>query len=45
MGTVAVGIGVAAIVIGIIVKMVKDKKQGKSIQCGCNCKDCGGHCH
>lgn len=39
---------VAAIVIGmiamIIKSMVNDKKNGKSIQCGGDCKHCGGHC-
>lgn len=25
--------------------MVKDKKSGKSLQCGGDCKHCGGHCH
>ncbi len=25
--------------------MVKDKKAGKSLQCGGDCKNCGGHCH
>lgn len=35
-----------AIVAAIIVKMIKDKKQGKS-SCGCGCADCpmGGSCH
>ena len=23
----------------------KDKKAGKSLQCGVNCKHCDGHCH
>lgn len=32
-------------VIGLIIRsMVKDKKNGKSLQCGGNCKHCGGHC-
>ncbi|MDD3339018.1 MAG: FeoB-associated Cys-rich membrane protein [Lachnospiraceae bacterium] len=45
MGTIVVGIGLAAIVALIIRKMVKDKKAGKSIQCGGDCSHCGGHCH
>ncbi|MDO5521857.1 MAG: FeoB-associated Cys-rich membrane protein [bacterium] len=45
MGTVIVGVIVVAIVAAIIIKMVKDKKQGKSLQCGCDCKHCNGHCH
>ncbi len=28
----------------IILSMIKAKKNGKSIQCGCDCKHCGGHC-
>ncbi|MCI6868677.1 MAG: FeoB-associated Cys-rich membrane protein [Lachnospiraceae bacterium] len=45
MGTAIVLLMLAA-VIGIVVRsMVKDKKAGKSLQCGQNCKHCGGHCH
>ncbi|MGE9948045.1 MULTISPECIES: FeoB-associated Cys-rich membrane protein [Lachnospiraceae] len=25
--------------------MIKDKKAGKSLQCGQNCSHCSGHCH
>ncbi len=25
--------------------MVKDKKAGKSLSCGCDCKHCSGACH
>ena len=25
--------------------MVRDKKNGKSLQCGGDCSKCGGHCH
>ena len=45
MGTVIVGIALLVIVSLIVRKMIKDKKQGKAIQCGCDCKPCGGHCH
>ncbi len=45
MGTAIVG-GALLIVLSLIIrKLVKDKKQGKSIQCGCDCRRCGGHCH
>lgn len=45
MGTAIVG-GALLIVLSLIIrKLVKDKKQGKSIQCGCDCRQCGGHCH
>lgn len=32
-------------IVGLIINsMVKTKKAGKSIQCGMDCKHCGGHC-
>ena len=41
MGTIIV-----LIVLAIIIRsMVKDKKAGKSLQCGGDCSKCGGHCH
>ena len=45
MGTVIVGTVVVAVVALIIRSMVKDKKAGKSLQCGVNCKHCDGHGH
>ncbi len=45
MGTVIVGIIVLCIVTLIVRGMIKNKLKGKSIQCGCDCKNCGGHCH
>ena len=45
MGTVFVLAMVGGMVGLIIRSMVRDKKKGKSIQCGCDCKHCGGHCH
>ena len=45
MGTVIVGTVVVAVVALIIRSMVKDKKAGKSLQCGVNCKHCDGLCH
>lgn len=45
MGTVVVLIVLIAIVGLVIKSMIKSKKQGKSLQCGCDCKHCGGHCH
>lgn len=45
MGTVIVALILLAIVALIVRGMVKDKKAGKSIQCGGDCKNCGGHCH
>lgn len=45
MGTVVVG-GVLALIVAVIIrKMIRDKKNGKSIQCGGDCKHCGGGCH
>lgn len=45
MGTFAVAAVVIGVVALIIRGMIQDKKNGKSIQCGGQCKDCGGHCH
>lgn len=44
MGTIIVGIIVLAIVAAAVMSMIKDKKSGKSIQCGGDCRHCGGHC-
>lgn len=45
MGTVLV-LAIVGGMVGLIIRsMVRDKKKGKSIQCGCDCKHCGGHCH
>ena len=43
MGTVIVGVVVAGVVGLIVRSMVKDKKAGKSLQCGGDCKHCVGH--
>ena len=45
MGTVIVLAIVAAAAVLAIRSMIKDKKAGKSIQCGGDCKHCGGRCH
>lgn len=45
MGTLLVGAGLLAIVVLVIRSMIKDKKNGKYLQCGGDCKHCGGHCH
>ena len=44
MGTVVVLAILAGVVALIVRKMIKDKKNGKSIQCGGDCSDSGGHC-
>lgn len=38
-GTILISAGLLLIVVLIIVKLVKDKKKGKS-SCGCNCAHC-----
>ncbi|MCD8053820.1 MAG: FeoB-associated Cys-rich membrane protein [Lachnospiraceae bacterium] len=44
MGTVVVG-GISVVIVAAILRsMHKDKKAGKSLQCGGNCKNCGHHC-
>lgn len=45
MGTFVVGAILVVIVALIIRSMIKDKKAGKSLSCGGDCKKCGGHCH
>ena len=45
MGTIVVLVLLVAVVGFVIRSMVKDKKYGKSIQCGQNCQHCSGHCH
>lgn len=45
-----IGTGITLIILGIAVgfvikSMIKDKKAGKSLHCGGDCKSCGGHCH
>ncbi len=45
MGTILVGLLLLGIIVAIIASMLRDKKNGKSIQCGGECKNCGGHCH
>ncbi|CUX68756.1 Virus attachment protein p12 family protein [Clostridium sp. C105KSO15] len=45
MGTFVVFIVVAGLVSLAVRSMINDKKSGKSIQCGGDCKHCGGHCH
>ena len=45
MGTIIVG-AVLLLVVGLAVRsMIRDKKAGKSLQCGGDCSKCGGHCH
>lgn len=46
LGNIAVTAILAAAVILLIVKMIKDKKSGKS-SCGCGCKSCAmkGKCY
>ncbi len=45
-GTVIVAFLLICVVCAVIVKMVRDKKKGKS-SCGCNCGHCAmsGSCH
>jgi hypothetical protein len=44
MGTIVVAV-VLLLIVGLAVRsMVRDKKNGISLQCGGNCKNCEGHC-
>lgn len=45
MGTVLV-LAILIVIVGCIIRsMIKDKKAGKFLQCGGNCKNCHGGCH
>lgn len=44
MGTIVVGLLLAAVVALAVRSMIRDKKNGKSLQCGGDCSHCGGHC-
>jgi hypothetical protein len=44
MGTLVVGAILVVIVGAIVSGMIRDKKSGKSLQCGCDCKHCSHHC-
>ena len=44
LGTVIVLIILLVIIVLIICSMVHDKRQGKSVICGVDCKSCGGCC-
>lgn len=44
MGTIVVSVILVLVVGAAVVSMIRDKKSGKSIQCGGDCKKCGG-CH
>lgn len=45
MGTFFVLAVLIAIVALVIRGMIRDKKAGRSLQCGGDCKFCGGYCH
>lgn len=45
MGTFITAAVLAGIVGLVIRKMIRDKKSGKSLQCGCDCAHCGGCSH
>ncbi len=45
MGTVVVLLLLAAGVGFAVRSMIRDKKSGKSLQCGGDCSHCSGHCH
>ena len=44
MGTIVVLVILVGVVALIVRKMINDKKNGKSFQCGGDCSHCGGHC-
>ena len=41
-----VTLAIVAAAVGLAIRsMIRDKKNGKSLQCGGDCSHCGGHCH
>lgn len=42
MGTIVTAAVLVCIVGAVIRKMIQDKKDGKTLHCGCDCKNCGG---
>ena len=41
LSTIIIGLIILAIVVGIVVKMLRDKKKGiSSCNCGCGCENC-----
>lgn len=45
MATFLVGAVLLGLVAMIVRSMIRDKKKGKSLQCGGDCGKCGGYCH
>ena len=45
MASIVVGLILIVVIALVIRSMVRDKKNGKSLQCGGDCSKCGGHCH
>ena len=45
MGTGIVLLLLIGVIVLIIRSMIKNKKAGKSLQCGQDCSHCGGCCH
>ena len=43
-GTFVVLVLLVIVVTLVVRSMIKDKKAGKSLQCGMNCSKCSGHC-
>lgn len=43
-GSVVILLVILGIVVLIIRSMVSDRKKGKSLQCGGDCRHCGRHC-
>lgn len=45
MGTFVIAVILLGVIALIIRSMIRDKRNGKSLQCGVDCRKCGGHCH
>ncbi|MDR0858886.1 MAG: FeoB-associated Cys-rich membrane protein [Oscillospiraceae bacterium] len=42
LGTIVISLVLLAVVAGIVVKLVRDKRQGKRLGCDCGCGGCDG---
>ena len=40
LGTILVGLVVGIAIVAIVLKMIRDKKKGKSLGCDCGCEGC-----
>lgn len=42
--TALVGLSLIIVVVLVLRSMIRDKRNGKNLSCGCDCAKCGRHC-